>query len=296
MTSRRSIIYTWICPYTGNPVYVGKTSVSLKTRIDTHRLKAKRRPETRSHIWLRDILARGDDITVVELETCRDTAASYVERQWIAILSERFVLLNTGLGGEGGPCQRQFAWTEDVIRLLGTISDQALSSQLGCNRRTIAYQRDLRGIPPFPEKPKPFTTVVLLPDTIERLGKEPDYLVAKRLGVSKFVIAKHRKLLGIPPCAEATGRNGRIPKGFNRYPETPPEIVALLGTMTDEDLAKIAGMSKPGIAAMRRRLGVPSYASVRDKTKRQRKWAPHKRRKANPPYSVGAGQPSLPFK
>jgi len=160
------------------------------------------------------------------------------------------------------------------------MSDENLAKIVGCNRQTVAYRREVLGIPKYGVQAVPASTIYLSEETVARLGKEPDYLIAASLGISKFVIAKHRRSLGILPCAITTGQDGKAKKGNSlRLRPVAPEILAQLGKMTDADFAVLSGFSRPGVAIMRRRLGIPSYASIRDKTVRQRKWAPRKRRK-----------------
>ena len=50
-------------------------------------------------------------------------------------------------------------------------------------------------------------------DVLDRLGKEPDYLIARSLGCDKSVIQDRRKELGIKSYAELTGNNGQFKGG-----------------------------------------------------------------------------------
>jgi DNA-binding transcriptional regulator YhcF (GntR family) len=53
-----------------------------------------------------------------------------------------------------------------------------------------------------------------LPDAaIEKLGKLPDYILAKEYNVSKKTISRARNELKIKPYAQSTGNNGQFQKG-----------------------------------------------------------------------------------
>lgn len=291
---RRVIIYAWVCPDTGRPVYVGKTSQTLGTRQRSHRREATKKSRTPKHLWLRDLLAAGKVPEIVELERCSVEASSFVERVWIRLLDERFELLNLSPGGGGNPGVGRVRWTPELTALLGVIHDPELAALAGCDRGTVAYRRTVLGIAACPDRELPPNTVTLSEDIIARLGSVPDYILAKEIGISKFVISKHRRRLGILPCATSTGQNGTFKSGepHRRWrPKSPDllaEIAAQLGTMTDEALAKRYGLSKSFVHNMRRSQGIESYFGK----VRTRKWAPRRRRKnvgynAGPPAQAG---------
>ena len=50
-------------------------------------------------------------------------------------------------------------------------------------------------------------------EILDKLGKEPDYILAKKAGVCKPCIARRRRALNIPSYAESTGNNGKIKLG-----------------------------------------------------------------------------------
>lgn len=50
-------------------------------------------------------------------------------------------------------------------------------------------------------------------ETLARLGREPDYVIARDVGCNKSAIARRRRALGIPPCAQSTGHDGRFRPG-----------------------------------------------------------------------------------
>ncbi len=285
--NRRTYIYAWICPDTGHPIYVGKTSVSIAVRQRHHINTAREGIEpSLKYVWLREILSQGKELEVVELERCVATIAGEIERSWVTLLSERFFLLNTARAGAGGPGIGRVKWTENLIARLGQEHDATIALDLGCDRKTVAYRRIILGIAPCTLAPSlPSNTIHLQTDVLELLGKESDRMIANRLGISDSVIKRHRLRLGIESYAIATGNDGRIRKGENkkRWGESKvtDECMSLLGTMPDEDLGQRYGISKSVICLTRKKHGIKSYAAIRDKNSRQRKHHTRCRKKPN---------------
>lgn len=211
--NRKCKIYAWLCPHTGNPVYVGKTSCSIADRMRSHRREAIKRCKTKKHEWYRDILISGLDVKVLILEECSVSDSSKREIYWQEKIELSYPLLNQVKAGCGNPGIGRVKWTPEVLELLGKTTDRAIAKLLGCNRATVTYRRNVLGIERYPD-PHIVPSEINLPDyIINRLGKEPDYKLAQELGCSKFVIAKHRKLAGIESYAQLTGNDGRIKNG-----------------------------------------------------------------------------------
>lgn len=205
-----TIIYCFLCLKTGTPVYVGKTTMPLKTRITNHLGTAKRKASTPFHQWLRDNI---NNYKVIILETVSFFESSKSEIRWMLRLSKRFPLYNVRAFSFGNPGIGRVEWNSDTIDMLGKKTDTEIAEALGCNRQTVAYRRSLLNISRFPDPHKVASEKVLDLVTLMRLGTEPDYKIADELGISKFVIAKHRKRRGIKSYAESTGNNGRVKLG-----------------------------------------------------------------------------------
>lgn len=263
---RACTIYAWACPDSGLIVYVGKTSVALNVRMAAHRNSAMRHPKTPAHRWLRDLLRAGRSVEVSALEACTVAQSSERERAWIAEFESTGVpLLNVRTGGHGNPGVGRVDWTPARLALLGKVSDRALAAMIGCESSTVGYRRRAHGIAACPQA-KPSTTKTLAPSLLSQLGTAPDHRLAKAAGVSKFVIAKHRRRLGIPSFAAATGNDGRIRNGARgrRAPALPAEAIALLGEVPDYVVGQMVGLSSAQISSRRRKLGI--------RAKRARKW------------------------
>lgn len=218
---RASVIYAWVCPKTGAPVYVGKTSMSLERRTYNHKRCSTVKPKTKKEYWLRDILALGLSPRVVVLAKCSVERSSGVERRWVRRLRERFDLLNTSTAGAGNPGVGRVKWTEDLIAMLGKVPDSTIAKMIGCERKTVSYRRECLGIKASFDRannvPPPNMggwNKISLPDHIAaRLGLESDRTLAAEMGIGKSVIARHRKILGIKTFAILSGKSGRFAKG-----------------------------------------------------------------------------------
>lgn len=144
-----------------------------------------------------------------------------VERRWVRRLSARFTLLNQATAGAGNPGVGRVKWTEESLGRLGRVPDSELALELGCERKTVSYRREVMGIAAsFDRKnntPPPsmggWNRVDLGAEIVALLGTAPDHEIARRAGVSKKRIMKERHARELPSYAERTGFDGRIKVG-----------------------------------------------------------------------------------
>lgn len=217
---RRTIIYAWVCPISGRPVYVGKTSQPIRDRMRSHWREARKGSTTPKHEWLRMLAGRGLEPRVVDLEETDPESSPAVERRWTTRF-KRFSLLNVATAGSGNPGVGRIDWTPEVDALLGTVPDSEIASRLGCERKTVSHRRKCLGIEAsFDRKnntPPPnnggWNRIELPPEVIALLGSMPDYRLAKIAGVNKTLIRRARSSRGISSYAETSGSNGRIRVG-----------------------------------------------------------------------------------
>lgn len=219
-----TVVYCWIDPRNGKPVYVGKTSCGLEKRIKGHKHKALRAARLPSHLWLKDLLEGGFDLRVVCLEETDQEHSSRAEARWHRRLSKRFKLLNLAPPGAGNPMKTKALWGEKTLALVGKIPDKDLAEIVGCSHGQVKYLRQQHGLKavlpardfstnhpiagwnkiPFPEKCVAF------------LGQESDASLGKRFGLSKTRVSAERKRRNIASCAAQTGRDGRLKPGAGR--------------------------------------------------------------------------------
>ena len=134
-----------------------------------------------------------------------------------------------------------------AVKLLGVEPDSHISERFGMSAALVARERTLRGIG---RAPHPGRGDLALPKkAIKDIGWLLDTLVAKKHDVPVAAVRKYREVHGIPPC-EARDRK-----------PLPSKAIALLGTMSDGDLARRFGGSA-GLYRLRRiHAGIPSYRS-----------------------------------
>ncbi|WP_244387321.1 hypothetical protein [Delftia lacustris] len=129
-----------------------------------------------------------------------------------------------------------------MIEILGTVSDYKVAEIFGIGRRTVGAERKNRGIPSFCKHNRVNIWnggIFWTPQMIEKLGRAPDRVVARELGLSNRTVGKKRRALGIAP-ALVWG----------------DEQVALLGVVPDKAVAEILGTTKGRAAAARRYRGI----------------------------------------
>lgn len=242
---RRTIIYAWLCPSSGRPVYVGKTSQPIADRMRSHWREARKGSPTPKHEWLRQLSLNGMEPRVIVLEETDPESSPAIERRWTKRL-KRFALLNVAPAGSGNHGIGRVNWTAEIDAMLGTVPDSEIAAKLGCERKTVSHRRKCHGIPAsFDRKnntPPPnmggWNRRPLPDDVVSLLGTMPDYRLAEIAGVNKTLIRRARTSLGIPSHAETSGSNGRIRVGEphrrwtrakgNTPPARPPVAVSQL--------------------------------------------------------------------
>lgn len=141
--------------------------------------------------------------------------------------------------------QNKTDFPDEAVKLLGVEPDSHISELFGVSAALVARERAQRCIA---RAPHPARGDLSLPKkAIKDIGWLLDSMVAKKHSVPVTAVRKYRKVHGIPVCEDR-----------NRKP-LPVMAFALLGTMSDGDLAKRFGGSA-GLYRMRRiSLGIPSY-------------------------------------
>lgn len=134
--------------------------------------------------------------------------------------------------------------------LLGTMSDQDLAVKLGCKRAHVSGRRYLLRIPKYSHSIIPENEFVWTQAMDALLGTMLDQDLAEKLGCTAAAVRNRRRLLEIPGCRNPISAANKV--------EWTPAMDALLGTITDTDLAKLMGCSKSSVLTRRRQLGIPS--------------------------------------
>jgi hypothetical protein len=150
------------------------------------------------------------------------------------------------------PLQQPFAWPKALLALLGKVPDDTVARLAGVTRDTVYYERHRRRIPATEIHVRCDWT----PEAVALLGTASDATVAAALGTSGSSVQRQRRLLGIPSFA---------PPPYPRLPQIQwgPEEIALLGTMSDEKLARKLGVSRDTVCRQRHLRNIPPFRSRR---------------------------------
>lgn len=160
-----------------------------------------------------------------------------------------------------------FKWTDETIALLGKHSDAAIGKQLGIHHACVGDKRRLLGIkaylPPHVKPPKARTRTIWTDDMLNKLGTDTDRALAKQFGVDAKVVNLKRNALGIAPYGKTAKSTQLKIKVTTKPKETPSkttssesqpwseQYLSMLGTMPDQDLAKLMGRLRAEVRIMR---------------------------------------------
>lgn len=131
---------------------------------------------------------------------------------------------------------------------IGKRPDREIAEQIGAAPTTVASARNRMGLP-APERPTKMRTIDwrALP-----LGQLYDHEIAKQIGVSKATVYRARVSLGIP------GRHHRNDRVRGRIASIDWASLPL-GQVSDEEIARRCGCSRPTVARERTARGIPAY-------------------------------------
>lgn len=147
-----------------------------------------------------------------------------------------------------GPVKGPLRWPWKLAARLGKIPDRELARLAGISVEMVAKERKRHGIAAFrpPREPIEWT-----PKMIRRLGTASDAAVARKLGIHFSSVSYKRQRLGILPFR---------PKGrpSPHAHDWKPRELALLGKMSDTEVAGKLGISTGTVAKKRAQLGIPA--------------------------------------
>jgi len=143
------------------------------------------------------------------------------------------------------PVKEPFRWPQKLVARLGKLPDGEIARLAGISTEAVATERKRRGIKAF--RP-PIEPIEWTPKMIRRLGTASDTIVAKKLGIHSSSVRYKRQLLGIPPFHPKRRHAGTH--------EWTPQKLALLGTMSDAEVAEELGIHKATVSTKRKQLGI----------------------------------------
>ncbi len=143
--------------------------------------------------------------------------------------------------------QKKHKWTAKQVKMLGRLTDAQVAQIVGVSSGAVHQKRMVMGIDAPKErrrgrKPRRWTKRELA-----MLGKIPDPILARKLGIARNGIHEKRMQLGIP---SVFGQQVKLRWTARR--------VAKLGKIPDSELAREIGVSTVTVSAFRRRRGIPA--------------------------------------
>lgn len=215
--------------------------------------------------------------------------AEYFGISYIAARCKRILMdIPNALTGELTPLPKIPA---QAMKKLGKVTDQAICKQYNSSRYIIRMLRQYQGIPIFDAPPKNHK-YQWSPAIIKQLGKADDRTLAHKFNIPKRLITRKRNDLGIPLYNTATHINW-TPAMLKQLPLMAPgyfaqafkvdismvrkklaqlnlpshsgakkwldEELALIGTDTDVNIAKVLALNTTHVRLKRNELGIPSF-------------------------------------
>ena len=139
-------------------------------------------------------------------------------------------------------------WTKQMLNMLGEVPDGRLAREYGISHNVVKLKRIEQGIFPFGKTE--MDPVPEFPDeVIELIGKVPDKRIADQYSVSRNAIRLYRTIHKIE-LAEY------IQPTEHEWTESQ---LALLGTMSDGNVARKIGIPREQVHHKRRTLGIAAF-------------------------------------
>lgn len=190
----------------------------------------------------------------VYVATFAGLAMSPVERESLrTLLLAVAAVLPAAPRGRGRP---RLACPPALVEKLGRVPDAVLAREADVAPATVARWRTGRGISRIRRQGRGRPRFPVPPAIEALLGTLPDLDIARMANVSATTTRKWRIAAGKPPAPEI-----RPPWG-ERAPSRLAAVRDRLGTTSDAELAREAGVSRALIHQWRTRLGIPAHASA----------------------------------
>lgn len=152
---------------------------------------------------------------------------------------------------------KEVEWTPAMDALLGTMPDPDLAAKMGCALTKVRTRRYQLGVSGYRQiiTPAPTSEFEWTPAMVSLLGTMSDRALAEKIGCAVTTVRDRRHLAGIPDYRRRNTFESRF--------EWTPTMDALLGTMSDTDLAAKLGCSVNAVNTRRYLLGVSGFRQTR---------------------------------
>ena len=135
----------------------------------------------------------------------------------------------------------------DFVAQLGKRTDASIAKETGVSRERIRLIRTARGIPSFVSTGPDWASVA------DRLGAEPDYKLARELGVRTHAVTAYRRNQNIALVLE------KLEQKLDRREGVPANWRELLGKIPDNQLRRQWGISLSSVNRLRAKMGIPPF-------------------------------------
>lgn len=227
--------------------YVGRTSVSLRKRLHGHLADARQRCTTKGK-YIANLLQQHRTIRIKEIyriNSVEPSKVAEIEDELIeAYRNYGYPLLNqrSGMAGYHVNHQTKVNWTPSIIARLGTVHDNEIAQELGCDVCAVCDKRNSLNIMAY--KHSLSSENFWTQERIAKLGTMRDTELARELGRPLNFVSQKRRELGI--------------KKFDEL-EWSEETLAKMGTMPDTVIAQELGYKSATVTAKRRSLNISAY-------------------------------------
>jgi DNA-binding CsgD family transcriptional regulator len=149
----------------------------------------------------------------------------------------------------------QLQWRKKHIQLLGTMPDSTIAKQLGISVPAVQSKRKQLNITAFnAHLAKKIQVHEWTEQEIALLGTKPDQELAKELGKGTTAVGNKRRKLGIASYEEKQEEGTSFKKQL-------AEIQALLGKVSDNQIAEMYKVEVSRVAKLRKKQKIPSFRS-----------------------------------
>lgn len=138
-----------------------------------------------------------------------------------------------------------------ILDLLGKTSDLSIAKKTGYSIYTIIKFRKEQNIEPFSKNKLDRLTPKDRKKLLSMIGKNHDKIIAEKFDISSEAVRRIRIKMNIPALREEKNLEDTIKQN--------KDLIALLGTMTDKNVADKTGISIQVIGKIRRKLNIPSF-------------------------------------
>lgn len=150
--------------------------------------------------------------------------------------------------------RRAIMFPAEAVALLGQVSDYEIARRFGLNAKTVFRRRRQLGIPACTAMGRAWSA-----KEIALVGREPDNVVAERAARTVRAAKAKRLRLGLPSALPIDRQRNR-----RRWSEME---IALLGVVSDLEVARRLQIARGTVIGMRIRLGIPAKRRGGDRLK-----------------------------